>query len=122
MFHITKIAENRLDIALSGSIDSDEMGQALDDLIAQSEEISHGRMLYTITDFAMPSMAAIGVEMTRLPKMFGLLGKFDRCAVVCDTQWIRTAAEVEGALLPGLEIKAFETAEVAETWLTADAP
>ncbi|WP_223423031.1 SpoIIAA family protein [Tateyamaria pelophila] len=121
MFHITKTAENRLDIALSGSVDADEMGRALDDLIDQSEEVSQGLMLYTITDFAMPSMAAIGVEMSRLPKLFSLLGKFNRCAVVCETQWIRTVAEVEGALLPGLEIKAFETAEAAETWLSAGA-
>lgn len=121
MFTITKTAPDRLDVALSGSLDADEMSKALDDLIDQSEEITQGRMLYTITDFAMPSMAAIGVEMSRLPKLFGLLGKFDRCAVLCDEKWIRTAAAVEGALLPGLEINTFELSEAAaaETWLAA---
>lgn len=121
MFTITKTAPDRLDIALSGSLDADEMSKALDDLIDQSEEITQGLMLYTITDFAMPSMASIGVEMSRLPKLFGLLGKFDCCAVLCDEKWIRTAAAAEGALLPGLEINTFELSEAAaaEAWLAA---
>lgn len=122
MFTTTKTAENRLDIVLSGSLDADQMGQALDDLIALSEGISKGRMLYTITDFAMPTMGAFAVEMTRLPKLLGLVGKFARCAVLCDTDWIRTAAEIEGALIPGLTIKTFglSETEAAEAWLAAD--
>ena len=121
MFTVTKTGPNRVDIALSGSLGPDDMRSGLDDLIALSEDVSQGRMLYTITDFSMPSMAAIGVEFSHLPKLFGLLGKFDRCAVLCDTAWIRTTAEVEGALLPGLEIKAFElsAAAEAEAWLAA---
>lgn len=119
MFTITKPAANRLDIALSGSIDAETMRKALDDLIDKSEDVTHGRMLYTITDFAFPTMGAIGVEFTRLSKLFGLLGKFDRCAVLSDAGWLRKAAEVEGALFPGIEIKGFELGEkdAAEAWL-----
>ena len=122
MFTVTKSAPDRVDIALSGSLDAAEMGKALDNLIDASEDIVHGRMLYTITDFSMPSMAAIGVEFARLPKLFGLVGKFDRCAVLCDAAWIRTAAAVEGALIPGLKIKAFEMSQLAdaEGWLAID--
>ncbi|WP_333713965.1 STAS/SEC14 domain-containing protein [Yoonia sp.] len=78
-------------------------------------------MLYRITSFAMPSLGAIGVEMARLPKLFGLLGKYDRCAVLTDIPWLRTAAEMEGALIPGLEIKAFalDAVDDAESWLIA---
>lgn len=119
MFIIDKIAEHRLDIVLGGSIDAEEMERGLDELIAQSEDITNGRMLYTLTDFEIPGLAAFAVEMSRLPKLLGLLGKFERCAVLCDTHWIRVAAEVEGAVLPGLEIKAFEIDQKAEAeaWL-----
>ncbi|MEM8794008.1 MAG: STAS/SEC14 domain-containing protein [Pseudomonadota bacterium] len=119
MFEITKPSANRVDLHVSGAIDSDTMRKALDDLIEKSEGIENGRMLYTIPEMAWPSLGALGVEMARLPKLFGLLGKFDRCAVLTDAGWIKTAAEVEGALFPGIEIKGFGLTEVdkAEAWL-----
>ena len=122
MLEITKKDDNRVDIALGGQLDADGMAKGLDDLIAASEGVSNGRMLYRITNFAMPSMAALGVEMSRLPKLFGLIGKFDRCAVLTDAAWLRTAAEVEGALIPGLTIKSFELQEedAAEAWLAGN--
>lgn len=119
MLTITKPSANRVDIELSGRVDAEVMRRALDDLIAKSEDVTHGRMLYRIPAFAMPTLGAIGIEMVRMPKLFGLLGKFDRCAVLSDAGWIRKAAEVEGALFPGIEIKSFELAETAEaeSWL-----
>lgn len=119
MLRITKPAPDRVDIQLSGQLDSDTMEKGLSELLEASEGVEHGRMLYTITSFAMPTVGALGVELQYLPKLFGLLGKFDRCAVVSDTDWLRTAAEIEGALIPGLEIKAFQLSEHddAEAWL-----
>jgi hypothetical protein len=40
--------------------------------------------------------------------------------VVSDAGWIRTAAEIEGALIPSLEIKSFPVGaeDRAEDWLT----
>lgn len=123
MLTVTKPSENRLDIVLSGSLDADAMQTGLDELIAHSDGISDGVMLYTISDFALPSAGALAVEFSRLPKLFALIGRFSRCAVVTDAGWIRTAAEVEGALIPGLTIRTFEPqhATEAETWLTASA-
>ena len=120
MLTITKTGPKRLEIDLSGHLDADAMAKGLDDLIAKSEGITGGEMLYRIPVFAMPSLGAFGVEFTRLPKLFGLLGKFDRCAVLTDVAWLRTAAEVEGALIPRLEIKAFPLSEEAqaENWLS----
>ena len=119
MISITKPKTNRIDLKIDGAIDADAMRTALDDLIALSEDISHGRMFYEITDFSMPTLGAMGVEFRRMPKLFGLLGKFDKCAVLTDTGWLRTAAEVEGAISPGIEIKSFEGGDVkgAEAWL-----
>ena len=121
MLTVTKPTPNRVDIEFSGTLDAETMRVALDDLIAKSEDVTIGRMLYTITEFSLPSLGAIGVELQRLPKLFGLLGKFDRCAVLSDANWLRTAAEIEGALFPGIEIKSFELQEVedAEAWLAA---
>ena len=119
MLKITKPEPNRIDIDLSGKINSEEMAKGLDDLLEMSQDVNEGVMLYTITSFAFPDMGAIAVEMARLPRMFSLLGRFDRCAVLSDAAWLRTAAEVEGALIPGLDIKAFDLTarEQAEAWL-----
>ncbi|MEH6725078.1 MAG: STAS/SEC14 domain-containing protein [Hyphomicrobiales bacterium] len=121
MFKITQPSANRLDIEINGSLDADTMRTALDDLIEKSENIQNGRMLYRITDFSLPTMGAFGVEMARLPKLFGLLGKFDKCVVLSDSNWIRKAAVVEGALLPGIDIKSYEFDEIdaAEAWLNS---
>jgi hypothetical protein len=122
MLKITRPSANRVDIELSGTLDAETMRAALDDLIAKSEDVSAGCMLYTVTYFSMPTLGALGVELQRLPKLFALLGKFQRCAVLSDTAWLRTAAEIEGAVIPGIEIKSFEldAAEAAEAWLAAD--
>ena len=122
MLTITKPSDNRVDLDLAGTLDAETMRNALSELIEKSEGVSGGRMLYKISDFAFPTLGAIGVEMGYLPKLFGLLGKFDKCAVLSDAAWIRNAAELEGRMFPGIEIKAFamDDSAAAEAWLARD--
>lgn len=122
MFKLTWRGDNRLDIELSGRLDSDEMKKALDDLVDKSDTIENGKMLYDIIDFNMPSINAIAIELSRLPELFGLIKKYSKIAVLSDTNWIKKASELEGMLIPGLNIKAFdrEQREEAEKWLEAD--
>ncbi len=119
MLRIEPKNPNRIDLELSGKLDADEMKIALDELISKAEGIEHGKMLYRIVEFHLPTLGAIGVELSRLPKLFKLIGRFDRVAVLTEKQWLKKASEFEGALIPGLEIKAFELNEEseAEAWL-----
>ncbi|MEM6887444.1 MAG: STAS/SEC14 domain-containing protein [Pseudomonadota bacterium] len=119
MFRVFKPSENRLNIELSGALDKQAMRFALDKIMAQSEDITNGKMLYRIVDFDMPTLGAIVVEIQYFPKLLRLIAKFDKCAVQAETDWIRTAAEIEGAIIPSLEIKAFplSAAATAEAWL-----
>ena len=120
MLTITKPSPDRVDIDLDGRIDADIMRAALDDLIAKSQGVKGGRMLYRIRNFELPTLGAIGVEFSKLPKLFGLLGAFDKCAVLSDSAWLNKAAEIEGAVFPGIEIKSFglDQQDVAEEWLS----
>lgn len=122
MLKVTKTSTDRLDIELSGALEADAMRSALDDVIEKSEGISQGKMLYVISDFEMPTLGAMAIEFFRMPALLGLISKFDRCAVLSDTGWIRTAAEIEGAVLPSLEIKSFAIKDIAaaEAWLAGD--
>jgi hypothetical protein len=121
MFRVTQNGINRLDIELSGKLNSEEMKIALDELVSKSKNIENGKMLYDVIDFHLPSLGAIGIEFSRLPSMFGLIKKFDRAAVLTDKTWLKKVSEFEGALFPGLEIKAFnrDQKEEAEAWLSS---
>jgi hypothetical protein len=119
MFQVKRQGDNRLDVDFAGKLDSAEMRTALDELERQAEGIEHGRMLYRIGEFKLPTLGAMGVEMSRLPRMIRFARRFERMAVVADKQWLRTASEIEGALIPGLTIKAFakDQETSAEAWL-----
>ena len=119
MFNVLPNGPDRLDIEFGGKLDSDEMRIALDELVSKSEGIEHGRMMYRVNDFKLPTLGAIAVEFSRLPEMFKLIRKFDRAAVLADKEWVQKASEIEGALIPGLKIKAFDLdeADEAERWL-----
>ncbi|MEY1556012.1 STAS/SEC14 domain-containing protein [Yoonia sp. R2331] len=124
MLRISKPAADRLDIDLSGSVSSIEMATGLDRLIAEAGDMTNGKVLYRITDFEMPSLSALMVEFGRLPSLFALLGKIDKCAVLCDATWLRNAAEFEGFVLPGIDIKSFglDRESDAIAWLNGEKP
>jgi hypothetical protein len=119
MLTVSKPSGNRIDIELSGMLDAEAMGVALDNLVAASEGITNGKILYTIQDFEMPTIGAMAAELSRMPKLLGLIRKFDKCAVLCDAAWVRTAAQIEGAVIPSLAIKSFQMHDIAaaEAWL-----
>lgn len=119
MYKVTRISENRLDVELTGKLNSADMKALLDELVSKAEGIEHGTMLYRIGDFELPTLGAIGIELSRLPQLFRFIRKFDRTAVLAGKGWIKKISELEGGLIPGLEIKAFELEKVAEAedWL-----
>lgn len=120
MFKVTQNGPHRLDIEMSGKLDADSMKTALDELVSKSVNIENGKMLYTIIDYQLPTLSAIGIEFSRLPSMLGLMKKFKRAAVLTDKTWLKKVSEFEGSLFPGLEIKAFklDQKEEAESWLS----
>jgi hypothetical protein len=121
MFKVTKNGMNRLDVTMSGKLTAEEMRIALDELVSKSENIENGKMLYDVIDFHLPSLSAIAIEFSRLPSMFKWIKNFERAAVLADRSWINKVSELEGALIPGPKIKAFERDHKveAETWLTS---
>lgn len=123
MFKVTANGENRLDIHWNGQIDGELMTKALDDLVQCAETVEEGVMLYQIDEISWPQWDVVLIKLHRLPQLFGLIGKFRKIAVVTDKRWLQKAAELEGWLLPSLEIKAFdkEALKQAEVWLRGEA-
>ena len=121
MFKVIQNGIDRLDVEMSGKMDTEEMKIALDELVSKSKNIKNGKMLYEVIDFHLPSLGAIVIEFSRLPSMFGLMKKFDRAAVLTDKSWLQKVSELEATLYPGLEIKAFNRDQKveAEAWLSS---
>lgn len=119
MFHVSRIGDRRIDVDVSGKLDASEMRFALDELLRKSEGISHGQMLCRIGEFDLPTLGAVGVELSRIPQLFRFIRRFDRCAVVSGKEWLRKASEIEGTLIPGLTVKAFDEqlSTEAHCWL-----
>lgn len=69
MFEITPNGENRLDLHISGKVDSETMERGLEEYIGKSESIENGVMLYTIDDIDLPTLGAI-VRVSKLSDGF----------------------------------------------------
>ena len=108
-------------LTIDGKIDSTTMEEGLNELIKLSKDVENGTLFYKISNFEMPTLAALGVEFTKLPALFSMIRKYRKCAVLTDQNWIAKASEIEGALIPGLAIKAFrpDQEEDALTFLKA---
>jgi hypothetical protein len=94
MLTIQSPRKNHLELTLSGRLSASAMAEALDAFLELSRDMSHGTMLYTITDFEIPELGAIAVELRRMPALLRTIFVFDRCAVLCETPWIKTVAEL----------------------------
>lgn len=119
MFKVSQVGKDRLDITMSGKLNSEEMKEALDELVNKAKDIHDGKLLYDVVDFHLPSLNAIAIEFSRFPAMFAWIRKFKRAAVLTDKTWVRKISELEGALIPGLDIKGFERDQKDEAvaWL-----
>jgi len=121
MMNLTKVSNNRVHVEFGGKIDRDQVTKVLDEMFAAIADRELGLLMYRIGKLEMPTLGAIAVELKNLPKIFRLVQKIDRIAVVCDQGWIKTSTEIEGKLIPGLEMKAFDLDKesAAIEWLEA---
>lgn len=102
------------------SRDIERVWASMDAAIDEADAIG---LYVEVVDLKGATIRAIVTDVTTGLKNLGKLKHFKRIAVVTDAKWIRTAADVEDKLLPGIDIRAFETAEdeAALAWLTAHA-
>jgi hypothetical protein len=120
MFQVHRESDQLLRVTMSGTLDSEKMAKALDDLIEQSQGMQNGIMLFDVVNYHMPSIGAIEVELARMPAMFRFIKQFSRVAVLTDKSWIKTISELEGLLFPGVTIKGFsrDDKSSALAWLS----
>ena len=76
-------------------------------------------VLIDLTSLADFSFAAMGEELAHLYPLLQWVYSLDRIAVVADEEWMRTAARLESALLPGVVYQVYDDdeAEAAKAWV-----
>lgn len=85
-----------------------------------------GNLLIDLTSLAGLSLSAVTVELVHLPSVLRYAYGLDRIAIVSDEDWIRSAARLESALMPGLTYEVYDEDEgdAARAWVLeeVDAP
>ncbi len=114
MYEVSKINDQRIDLTFSGRLTAADMQSMLDELLPLAESCQHAALICRLKEFNFPTMGAIAVELSHLPKLLKLLHKFDRCAVLADENWVKIGATIESWLIPGMKLKAFEHASEDE--------
>lgn len=124
MFDLKEDPQGFVRLSIGGEIDHQEMRAGLEAFLACLKDDQKTDFLYTIEKFDFPGIAALGVEFGYLPLLIQSISKIGKVAVVADQAWLRTAADIEGWLIPGLTIETFEPQETekAIAWLTGQNP
>ena len=82
--------------------------------VERAMESGHVHLYGEITGVGGFTLDALGENLGRGVKMLTAIGKVDRYAVVSDTPWIAATARMQGAFLPGLEVRAYPTDDRAD--------
>ena len=90
--------------------------------VERAMERGHVHLVGTITGIGGLTLDALGSNLGRGIAMLTQIGKVDRYAVVTDTPWIARLARMQGSLLPGLDVRAWPTAERADALAWASEP
>ena len=124
MFNITRDTDGLILLQISGRIDAAEMESGLQHLFADLAEETGARILFRLDDAVLPELSAIAVELRHLPHMLRMMARIDRVAVLSDEGWVRTGAEIEGRLIPGVEIRSWPLSDeaAARAWAADGLP
>lgn len=107
---------------LSGKVGKDDLGEALEWLSEANDAHEAYNMCVDVAKMDFASLGEISEEFKRLAAMWRTAKALDKCAVVTDSKYLQSAAKIEGAVIPGLEIESFEIEDLAPAmdWLGAE--
>lgn len=125
---LTQPSKHHIELTINGKISSDDMKHLLDEWMQatasmnqtdSNTELQNATLLYRINSFAMPSFSAVMDEMKRMPELWATMKYFGKMAVISEQQWLQKVAEIEGWMIPNLDVKGFnpDQESAARIWL-----
>ncbi|KPP85842.1 STAS/SEC14 domain-containing protein [Erythrobacter sp. HL-111] len=122
MIDIEKIADNVHRIAIYGEFGEDDARAFVTFVRDRQAAGEGGSVLIDLVSLAGWSLSAMSEEIAHLPALVRWLYSLDRIAVVSDEEWLRGAARLESALLPGIAYAVYDEDEMdaARAWVLGE--
>ncbi len=111
MFRITTgLPSHVVGFEIDGTVTRPDI-EALYREVDRAMDGGHVHLVGTVTGVGGLTLDALGANVGKGLALLTQLGKVDRYAVVTDTSWIARLAQVQGGLVPGLEVQVWPTDE-----------
>lgn len=119
MIDIERLSPKAHQILIYGEISADDLGQLVAFAKDQNAQGLGGNVLFDLVSMASFSWNAMMGELAHVPALLQWLYRLDRIAVISDEEWIRSAARLESALLPGVTYAVYDAHETerARAWV-----
>lgn len=119
MINFEKLSAKAHRIVVIAEFHQSDAQQVVEFAKAQNEAGGGGNLLVDVTSMADFTLSSIIEELVHIPTLLKSLYGFERIAIVSDEKWIRTAARLESALLPGVTYQVYDDdeADAALAWV-----
>lgn len=124
MIDIETLAPHAHRIAVYGEITGDDIMRFVDFARAEVAAGTRKSVMIDVVSFAAISFTAVREELAHLPVLFKWAFSLHRIAIISDEEWIRVAARIESALLPGITYAVYDETQEADAraFVIGDAP
>lgn len=119
MLTLTPIPPAALEITVEGPLVREDVARAIAEIDAMLDTVERLDILADVRGKPDIHPSLILEELKHLPTLFRMMRAIDRIAVIADENWVRTAAKIEGKLIPGVtyEVYTRDQADDARAWL-----
>ena len=107
---------------VEGRITAEDVGRAIRLIEARLETHEPVSLIVEVGEVKAMTIAALVEDLRYGAGQIRHLGRYYRVALVAEQGWLRAAAQVEDAVLPGVEVRAFAHAEHIDAVAWASAP
>ncbi|QFT76440.1 STAS/SEC14 domain-containing protein [Erythrobacter sp. THAF29] len=123
MINIEKISDHAYSITVMAEFRQADAERLVEFAKERNKEGGGGNVLIDLTAASDISLSAVTVELAHIPTLLKWVYGLDRIAIVSDDDWVRTAARVESAMLPGVTYAVYDEdeAEAARKWVLEEA-
>jgi len=118
-----KLEDKIVHMSITGNIKPESMTQGLDWIHELDAEDDDFNLRIDMAQGEFDDLAAISAEFKRVATVLRHSKSAKKCALMTDSMFLRNSAKVEGAVIPGLEVRTFDLDEAtpAERWLKGEA-
>lgn len=114
-----ELSENIAFMSVTGTMTTDSLNEGLAWIDAVTEANDNFNICVDIQEENFDNLGAARAEFIRIGRVLRHATSAEKCAFLTDSEFLKNSAKVEGAVLPGIEINAFDVhqSDIAQKWL-----